>query len=592
MAQYPAQKIPPTSYQKVPSSVYKEQPPLKKQKQPYPDIDEYSQQSEQLELFDSIKKFLNSKQLYAEFTRCLNLFNQDLVGIKDLLQIANNYLSRSPELFNRFKEFIDYNDSIDMSATGIQEGKQREKQSESIPQVDVASCKKYGSYRILPKMYQTVSCSGRTELAKEVLNDLLVGCPQFASEEGSFIASKKNQFEEVLFKCEDDRFELDMLIDANRDTIHVLEAVDRKIQSMSLQERSTFKLGPNLGIGTSTVIYKKAISKIYGERVNEIMEGLYSNPVTAVSVILNRLLAKDEEWKRIQRESQKIWRDVHTKNYYKALDHQSISFKSTDKKAINTKSFLAEIEMIARESKNPRSHHQILTINQYGLLKDLIKVACIYVKKGLSLHSHEKNRLCSFFNSFFPTIFGFATIPTMSGNAGEKNGDEMEYQISVDNTSDKENGTEKGLTDSLGKQNETNAHSIFYSNGQIYALLKTFEIGYTRLALFKNASSTLSPSLVSSLSSSSQNKVAIALELQKPLLEPEETSNIYGALVKMLSKFVTGHLDSNYFEEKARFLFGSNAFQLFTFDKLISSLVRQAQIILADPVCDLSLIHI
>ena len=143
-------------------------------------------------------------------------------------------------------------------------------------------------------------------MAKEVLNDLLVGCPQFASEEGSFIVSKKNQFEEVLFKCEDDRFELDMLIDANRDTIHVLEALDRKIQSMSLQERSTFKLGPNLGIGTSTVIYKKAISKIYGERVNEIMEGLYSNPVTAVSVILNRLLAKDEEWKRIQRESQKI----------------------------------------------------------------------------------------------------------------------------------------------------------------------------------------------------------------------------------------------------------------------------------------------
>ena len=34
---------------------------------------------------------------------------------------------------------------------------------------------------------------------------------------------RKNQYEESLFKCEDDRFELDMLIETNASTIRAIE---------------------------------------------------------------------------------------------------------------------------------------------------------------------------------------------------------------------------------------------------------------------------------------------------------------------------------------------------------------------------------
>ena len=42
------------------------------------------------------------------------------------------------------------------------------------------------------------------------------------SEDFSFHNYRKNQYEESLFKCEDDRFELDMLIEANSSTMRVM----------------------------------------------------------------------------------------------------------------------------------------------------------------------------------------------------------------------------------------------------------------------------------------------------------------------------------------------------------------------------------
>lgn len=50
-----------------------------------------------------------------------------------------------------------------------------------------------------------MSCSGRDELCYEVLNDKWVSHPTWASEEAGFVSHKKNQFEEALHKCEEER---------------------------------------------------------------------------------------------------------------------------------------------------------------------------------------------------------------------------------------------------------------------------------------------------------------------------------------------------------------------------------------------------
>ena len=45
------------------------------------------------------------------------------------------------------------------------------------------------------------------------------------------------------------------------------------------------------------------IYRIYGDKAQDIIDGLKKNPVVAVPVVLRRLKAKEEEW----REAQKVY---------------------------------------------------------------------------------------------------------------------------------------------------------------------------------------------------------------------------------------------------------------------------------------------
>lgn len=73
---------------------------------------------------------------------------------------------------------------------------------------DFANCKRCGaSYRALPKSYQQPRCSGRTALCNEVINDTWVSFPSW-SEDSTFVASRKTQYEEHIYRCEDERYEV------------------------------------------------------------------------------------------------------------------------------------------------------------------------------------------------------------------------------------------------------------------------------------------------------------------------------------------------------------------------------------------------
>lgn len=56
---------------------------------------------------------------------------------------------------------------------------------------------------------------------------------------------------------------------------------------MSQEDQEKFRLDDCLG-GTSEVIQRRAIYRIYGDKAPEIIESLKKNPVTAVPVVLKR----------------------------------------------------------------------------------------------------------------------------------------------------------------------------------------------------------------------------------------------------------------------------------------------------------------
>ena len=72
---------------------------------------------------------------------------------------------------------------------------------------------------------------------------------------------RKNQYEEALFRCEDDRYELDMLIEQNSSAIRAIRPLCEDIMKMSPEDKQNYRIPE----GAMRPIHFRLIGKIYGE---------------------------------------------------------------------------------------------------------------------------------------------------------------------------------------------------------------------------------------------------------------------------------------------------------------------------------------
>ncbi|OMH84261.1 Transcriptional regulatory protein SIN3, partial [Zancudomyces culisetae] len=143
---------------------------------------------------------------------------------------------------------------------------------------------------------------GRDAMCWEVLNDDWASFPTTASEEVvENPQHRKNTYEEALFKCEEDRHELDIEIETNMSTIRLLTSIVNQVESMTPEERDRLQLPYGLG-GYSEALPRRALKKVYDpQRALEIMEALHTHPAVVAPIVLRRLQQKDEEWRRQRR---------------------------------------------------------------------------------------------------------------------------------------------------------------------------------------------------------------------------------------------------------------------------------------------------
>lgn len=197
-------------------------------------------------------------------------------------------------MLKTFQELINHREPSDLI---IPKNIYDQNDTDSMISIDYNSCSQYGtSYRSVPRSYTPPACSGRTSLCREVLNDHCVLFPTF-TDESSSVASKKSVFEEHMYKIEDERFELDIVMEVNLSAIRALESVQLHMNSLPADQLSHFQLDDQLG-GQSAVTQKQAVQRIYGERANEIIDGLKRNPRVAVPIVLKRFVF----WKEFRSE--------------------------------------------------------------------------------------------------------------------------------------------------------------------------------------------------------------------------------------------------------------------------------------------------
>uniref|UniRef100_A0A8C7QYT7 SIN3 transcription regulator family member Aa n=1 Tax=Oncorhynchus mykiss TaxID=8022 RepID=A0A8C7QYT7_ONCMY len=550
--------------------------------------------------FEKVRKALRSAEAYDNFLRCLVIFNQEVISRAELVQLVLPFLGRFPELFNWFKNFLGYRE---ISHT---ERYPKERALEGIAmEIDYASCKRLGSsYRALPKSYTQPKCTGRTPLCKEVLNDTWVSFPSW-SEDSTFVSSKKTQYEEHIYRCEDERFELDVVLETNLATVRMLETVQRKLSRMSAEEQAKFRLDNTLG-GSSEVIHRKAIQRIYGEKAPDIIDGLKKNPAISVPIVLKRLKTKEEEWREAQRGFNKIWREQNEKYYLKSLDHQGINFKQNDTKVLRSKTLLNEIESIYDERQEqaseentamPSGPHLTLTYKDSQILEDAAALIIHHVKRQTGIQKEDKYKIKQIIHHLIPDML-FAQRGELS-DLEEEEEEELDEAVAK-----KHNGVTQGgspnkssklLFCNTGAQKLrscTEAYNLFYVNNNWYIFLRLHQTLCSRLMrIYGQAERQIEEDIrerdwereVLGLKRDKNDNPAIQLRLKEPM--DIEVEDYYSAFLEMVRNLLDGNMEPAQYEDSLREMFTIHAYTAFTMDKLIQSIVRQLQHIVSDEIC-------
>lgn len=594
-------------------SAHRDAPPVKKHKMSscrdvslaeagkYGTLNDYA-------FFDKVRKAVRTQEAYNSFLRCLNLFNQEIVSKSELFQMVTPFLGKFPELLRWFREFLGQNEveTVPFNATRAERP-----QGELAQEIDLTTAKRLGaSYCVIPISQEGMMCSGRTPLCKEVLNDQWVSFPTW-SEDSTFVSSRKTQYEEYMYRCEDERFELDVVIETNASTIRVLEGVNKKLSRMSPDEVARYRLDDCLG-GNSPTLHQRALKRIYGDKAQDIIDGLKRNPGVAVPVVLKRLKAKEEEWREAQKGFNKIWREQNEKYYLKSLDHQGINFKQTDVKALRSKNLFNEIETIFderheqnEEGQEPMSGpHLAILYKDRTILNDAANLLIHNVKRQTGIQKSEKRRIKHLLYQFLADLFFHPRQPLSDDEREDEeekdDGDESPGSPNVGSTKGSKSGcsprkspegrcdgetveikTEHDIKEEDAKiplhaqsTDPDESYNLFMANNNWYIFLRLHAILCERLAKIYERAVILAAE-EAKLRTTRKESTAIALRLKpKPQIEIDE---YYPAFLDMVKNLLDGNMDANTYEDMLREMFGIHAYTAFTLDKVVSYAVRQLQ---------------
>ena len=586
--------------------------------------------------FSRMKQRLKNQPIYSEFLKLLHLYNEDIINKAQMMALLKDLFIDHPDLVDRFRQYISYEDLTDLPAD-----------PEMLPtpspwsEIDFTQCKRLGpSYRALPKVNQNVRCSGRTPLAASVLNDIWVSFP--TGTEDGFKSTRKNQYEEILFKVEDDRYELDLVIELNTTAIRTLDAINRRINALRREEVRTFRINE----GELDALHIRAIERIYGDKSSEIIEGLFSNPVVAIPVILRRLRAKDQLWQQARNEWNKVWRETDERNYYKSLDHQSQFFKQSEKKILSAKTLISEIKQIMQDSPALVSHrqppHLSIPIPSFSIASDAVEL----LESAINTHHFNKAdrvKLLNFMRQFILPFF-FAKpgksvdspssfispspekpladdIPSNLDDATEETSDDAPVEATIETitetiplpvpepsdfaedpvqkpshdlemtmtdssipieltepSSSSSSSSSSSTSSSVDPNSVANSRNIFFGNSSFYVFFRLFAFLLQRL----HTARSLAERNTELSRTQPSNPVERMLFPGKTQRSQLETSDRYASFLSKTLALLQGEVDQARFEDHCRMLLGISSFVLFTLDKLILQILKHIQLMLGD----------
>lgn len=237
----------------------------------------------------------------------------------------------------------------------------------------------------------------------------------------------------------------------------------------------------------------------------------------------------------IQREWNKIWREVENRNYYKALDHQGVTFKNGDKKTMSSQSLISEIEnirnsqpetrhfskgksVVVQDGANRLPPQLSYTFRDQHTFKDVTRLIFSFLERQEVYNQHECDSVKSFIENLIPLLFDLNDVlpdeklpewPDLedegedtimaeaddaaepadtdsrrqslpSSNQAESNGDHQPAQDTEMQEKDAEGAAQEGESDEKDDTKPMESDKIstitLFGNDNLYCFLRLFQV--------------------------------------------------------------------------------------------------------------------
>ena len=281
-------------------------------------------------LFEGLKKIF-PPEIYKILIKILYLYIEGIISQHEFTILITPYFEEQnhPELFEFFKS---------LTYSKILNRRQHAIFDRPMCELDFSKTRRISGYYELPKEYPILISSGRTDFENSIFNDRLITIPTGSEDDKN--PMKKNHYEENLFAFEDKRYEIDMQIEIFQYAVDKLTQLSEKINNGTLKvgelTEETFEkeLGKNV---------KRLIIRYYREYGPKVINGLMTNTINVINVLIKRFNNRIEEAKKSKEEEEKTIKSHFDRIYIKSFDYRSFKFKNFDKKNNNSKAFLREI---------------------------------------------------------------------------------------------------------------------------------------------------------------------------------------------------------------------------------------------------------
>ena len=136
---------------------------------------------------------------------------------------------------------------------------------------------------------------------------------------------RRNAYDEVMFRIEDERFEVDMAIERNAQAMRQIEPFADEVATLRQNEEKDGqpigRLQYQLKRYAMNTISINAIGRIYGDHGDEVLQHLARNPLVVLPPVFQRLRQKDAEWRKAKLELRERWNILYEENYEGSMDY-------------------------------------------------------------------------------------------------------------------------------------------------------------------------------------------------------------------------------------------------------------------------------